>query len=75
MTVQEILLLDSTVTIGVGANQLQKLINTMKHYKERQELALIALEERDQTIQQLTNRIRELENQTFAIRMISSIEF
>lgn len=74
MTVQEILLLDSTVTIGVGANQLQKLINTMKHYKERNELALIALEERDQTIQQLTNRIRELENQTFAIRMISSIE-
>ena len=75
MTAQEILLLDSTVTIGVGANQLQKLINTMKHYKERQELALIALEERDQTIQQLTNRIKELEHQTFAIRMISSIEF
>ena len=74
MTVQEILLLDSTVTIGVGANQLQKLINTMKHYKERQETALTALEERDQTIQQLTNRIRELENQTFAIRMISSID-
>ena len=74
MTVQEILLLDSTVTIGVGANQLQKLINTMKHYKERQEAALTALEERNQTIQQLTNRIRELENQTFAIRMISSID-
>ena len=74
MTVQEILLLDSTVTIGVGANQLQKLINTMKHYKEHNELALIALEESKQTIQQLTNRIRELENQTFAIRMISSID-
>ena len=74
MTVQEILLLDSTVTIGVGASQLHKLINTMKHYKEGQALALIALEERDQTIQQLTNRINELENQTFAIRMISSIE-
>ena len=74
MTVQEILLLDSTVTIGVGATQLQKLINTMKHYKEGQELALVALEERDQTIQQLTNRIKQLENQTFNIRMISSIE-
>lgn len=74
MTAQEILLLDSTVTIGVGANQLQKLINTMKHYKEGQELALIALEERDQTILQLTNRIKELENQTFNIRMIRSID-
>ena len=74
MTVQEILLLDSTITIGVGANQLHKLINTMKHYKERQETAFTALEERDQTIQQLTNRIRELENQTFAIRMINSID-
>lgn len=74
MTVQEILLLDSTVTIGVGANQLQKLINTMKHYKERQELALLALEQRDQTILQLTNRIKELENQTFNIRMIRSID-
>lgn len=74
MTVQEILLLDSTVTIGVGANQLQKLINTMKHYKEGQELALLALEQRDKTILQLTNRIKELENQTFAIRMISSID-
>lgn len=74
MTVQEILLLDSTITIGVGANQLHKLINTMKHYKERNELALTALEERDQTIQQLTNRIKELENQTFNIRMISSID-
>ena len=74
MTVQEILLLDSTVTIGVGANQLQKLINTMKHYKEGQELAQLALEQRDKTILQLTNRIKELENQTFAIRMISSID-
>ncbi len=74
MTVQEILLLDSTVTIGVGANQLQKLINTMKHYKEGQELTLIALEQRDKTIAQLTNRIKELENQTFNIRMISSID-
>lgn len=74
MTVQEILLLDSTVTIGVGANQLQKLINTMKHYKEGQELAQLALEQRDQTILQLTNRIKELENQTFNIRMISSID-
>ena len=74
MTVQEILLLDSTVTIGVGANQLQKLINTMKHYKERNELALIALEDRDQVIQQLQNRIKELETQTFKIRMINSIE-
>lgn len=74
MTVQEILLLDSTVTIGVGANQLQKLINTMKHYKEGQELTLIALEQRDKTILQLTNRIKELENQTFNIRMIHSID-
>ena len=74
MTVQEILLLDSTVTIGVGANQLQKLINTMKHYKKEQELALIALEQRDKTIAQLTNCIKELENQTFNIRMISSID-
>ena len=74
MTVQEILLLDSTVTIGVGASQLHKLINTMKHYKEARETAILMVEERDQTIQQLTNRISELENQTFAIRMISSIE-
>ena len=74
MTVQEILLLDSTVTIGVGASQLHKLINTMKHYKESQELALVALEERDQTIEKLQSRIRELESQTFNIRMISSIE-
>lgn len=74
MTVQEILLLDSTVTIGVGANQLQKLINTMKHYKESTATALLALEERDQTILQLTNRIKELENQTFNIRMIRSID-
>lgn len=74
MTAQEILLLDSTVTIGVGANQLQKLINTMKHYKEGQELTLIALEQRDKTILQLTNRIKELENQTFNIRMIHSID-
>ena len=73
MTVQEILLLDSTVTIGVGANQLHKLINTMKHYKKDNELAQLALEQRDQTILQLTNRIKELENQTFNIRMISSI--
>lgn len=74
MTVQEILLLDSTVTIGVGANQLQKLINTMKHYKEGQELAQLALEQRDKIILQLTDRIKELENQTFNIRMISSID-
>ena len=74
MTVQEILLLDSTVTIGVGANQLQKLINTMKHYKEARELAITMVEERDQTIEQLQSRIRELENQTFAIRMINSID-
>ena len=74
MTVQEILLLDSTVTIGVGANQLQKLINTMKHYKDGKETALLALEERDQTILRLTDRIKELENQTFNIRMINSIE-
>ncbi len=74
MTVQEILLLDSTVTIGVGVNQLHKLINTMKHYKESQELALVALEERDQTIEKLQSRIKQLENQTFNIRMISSIE-
>ena len=74
MTVQEILLLDSTVTIGVGANQLQKLINTMKHYKDSKETALLALEESKQTIQYLTNRIKELENQTFNIRMIRSID-
>ena len=74
MTVQEILLLDSTVTIGVGANQLQKLISTMKYYKERQEAALTALEDKDQIIQQLQNRIKELETQTFKIRMINSIE-
>ncbi len=74
MTVQEILLLDSTVTIGVGANQLHKLINTMKHYKERQETAILMVEERDQTIEKLQSRIKQLENQTFNIRMISSIE-
>ena len=74
MTVQEILLLDSTVTIGVGANQLQKLINTMKHYKEGKEITLIAMEQRDQTILRLIDRIKELENQTFNIRMISSID-
>ncbi len=74
MTIQEILLLDSTVTIGVGATQLQKLINTMKHYKERQETAILMVEERDQTIEKLQSRIKQLENQTFNIRMISSIE-
>ncbi len=74
MTVQEILLLDSTVTIGVGANQLQKLINTIRYYKDGKETALLALEESTQTIQYLTDRIKELENQTFNIRMIDSIE-
>lgn len=46
----------------------------MKHYKDAEETALIALAQCDQVIKQLTDRIKELENQTFAIRMISSIE-
>lgn len=67
MTIQEILLMDSTVTVQVGASQLQKLIETMKYYKEKADSA-------QAEIHQLKQHIKELENQTFNIRMISSIE-
>jgi glycine cleavage system pyridoxal-binding protein P len=44
MTVQELLLLDSTVVVPVGANKLQEIIRTIKHYKDLSESLRLQLE-------------------------------
>lgn len=74
MTPQEILLLDSTVTVQVGASQLQKIINTMKYYKEKAESAITTNEELFAEIKRLRSQIYLLENQTFKIRKIGEID-
>lgn len=88
MTVQEILLMDSTVTVQIGVNQLQKLLNTLKHFKGKAEEykdlleqvqmtnyhLLIEQEKFKQEKVELLKEMVKLENTTFRVRKISDID-
>jgi len=81
MTAQEILLLDSTVQVQVGASQLQKIINTMKHFKEKAEINSIInydmgmeIAEAKNEIVELRETINRLESTTVSIKCINTID-
>ena len=80
MTIQEILKMDSTILIQVGAAQLQKILNTMNMYKDYLEVAEEALAEKNQVIEKLRLELKhqyaeneKLKNTSVTIRAISEI--
>lgn len=66
--------MDSTIIIQVGVAQLQKLINTMKYYKEKYEEAITLAQNLEDALQHAEKRIHLLETQTFMIKKIGEIE-
>lgn len=53
MTVQEILLDDSTTTVCIGVNQLKKLLTTLKH--------------KDEEVKNLSHTVAELERENYLV--------
>lgn len=87
MTVQEILKIDATVLIQVGATQLQKILSTLKMYKVNLEVAKEALRDKNRVIADLKMKLNEangklsatnkenekLKNTSIAIRSVGEI--
>jgi len=80
MTVQEILKMDSTIFLQVGANQLQKILSTLKMYKVNLEVAEEALVAKNKIIDELRRELKsanaeneKLRNTSITIRSVGEI--
>jgi cell division protein FtsB len=80
MTAQDVLKLDSTIMLQVGASQLQKILSTMKRYKVNLEVAEEALVSKNQIIAELKAdndklkaEIKKLQNTFITIRQVGEI--
>lgn len=80
MTVQEILKMDSTVFLQVGATQLQKILSTLKMYKVNLEVAEEALVAKNKIIEELRIELKsahaeneKLRNTSITIRSVGEI--
>jgi len=80
MTVQEILNMNSTIFLQVGASQLQKILSTLKMYKINLEVAEEALVAKNKIIEELRRELKsanaeneKLRNTSITIRSVGEI--
>ena len=74
VTPREILGMDSNGKIAIGIKELQRLINTLKEYKESLEKAQEQTSKDLNTIINLQKRVAELEQTTFRLKTINQID-
>ena len=65
--------MDSTITVQVGAKQLQKIIKTMRHYREIAELASKRCDNLEIELLNAQEEISNLEDVTFRMQKIGEI--
>lgn len=70
MTVQELLLLDSTVVVPVGANQLQKILRTLKALHELNESLNAHLDAKEKELELAKEELRVLRNIRVSMRAV-----
>jgi predicted transcriptional regulator len=73
MTAQEILKMDSTIFLQVGATQLQKILSTLKMYKVNLEVAEEALVAKNKIIEELRIENKKLRDTSITIRSVGEI--
>jgi predicted transcriptional regulator len=73
MTAQEILKMDSTIFLQVGATQLQKILSTLKMYKVNLEVAEEALVAKNNIIEELRMENKKLRDTSITIRSVGEI--
>lgn len=80
MTANEILKMDSTIFIQVGASQLQKILLTLKAYRDNLEVAENTIREKNQELLELRRladkqsaEIQRMLNTSITIRQVGDI--
>lgn len=80
MTANEILKMDSTIFIQVGASQLQKILLTLKVYRDNLEVAENTIREKNQELLELRRladkqsaEIQRMLNTSITIRQVGDI--